>query len=501
MLKKIFAIVAAIALIAVLLLPAYAATFPDNLVNVLDCNALFTLMNSRLGTALITINTNAATGTIEMTPTSSDRDYIATNYLGYITDICPEIKADVWYTFHYEQDNNGSNTQFAINWENYSRTIKNGDVFKLTTAELTTRIFITAYNIKPQSNTRTISHLAIIPSALPLSGSFTDQTYPTYFNIEEYEDTIYENGYDEGYQEGWEASEDDGGPYERGYNAGHHDGYLDGLQGIVEAEEAAWDQGYAAGVEEAGSNIFHYATATAKITYTDGTPTSEIDFYLNEAYGTAWFMALKNNNAITQHENTINTITINLTWQPTRYWDWTAYEIFISGSGQINNSTIISNNNETYTLSYEQGSGIRQATISPGNYNVLIVKTYQINIPKASLDTITLYSGSQQYSAGFTQGQVDGYERGKNDGIIIGGQNKYNQEVVDNAYYRGYEEGLTLKESGDWRELISSVVETPANTLMSMFNFEILGMDMQKAIGSILAICLLLIIIKKATGK
>ena len=42
-----------------------------------------------------------------------------------------------------------------------------------------------------------------------------------------------------------------------------------------------------------------------------------------------------------------------------------------------------------------------------------------------------------------------------------------------------------------------AVTEAPINTFQSLFNFEILGLDMRLAFGSILAVCVLLIILKK----
>ena len=56
---------------------------------------------------------------------------------------------------------------------------------------------------------------------------------------------------------------------------------------------------------------------------------------------------------------------------------------------------------------------------------------------------------------------------------------------------------MNLSKTGDWRNLITAVVEAPVNTFQSLFNFEILGLDMRVAFGTIMSICVLLIIIKK----
>ena len=42
-----------------------------------------------------------------------------------------------------------------------------------------------------------------------------------------------------------------------------------------------------------------------------------------------------------------------------------------------------------------------------------------------------------------------------------------------------------------------AVTEAPINTFQSLFNFDVLGLDMRAAFGSVLAVCVVLIIIKK----
>lgn len=92
-----------------------------------------------------------------------------------------------------------------------------------------------------------------------------------------------------------------------------------------------------------------------------------------------------------------------------------------------------------------------------------------------------LRAGSQigyadAFDAGLTEGRAEGYELG---------------------FFEGKQEGLQITELGDWRSLIVSVCEVPINTFSSLFNFEILGLDMRAAFGSILALCVVLIVVKK----
>lgn len=79
-----------------------------------------------------------------------------------------------------------------------------------------------------------------------------------------------------------------------------------------------------------------------------------------------------------------------------------------------------------------------------------------------------------------SNGSADGYTIGFSDGKTT-----------------GYQEGLETAEKGTWENLIGAVVEAPVNAFQGLFNFEIMGLNMQAAFGSMLAICVLLIIVKK----
>lgn len=110
---------------------------------------------------------------------------------------------------------------------------------------------------------------------------------------------------------------------------------------------------------------------------------------------------------------------------------------------------------------------------------------------------------------GFTLGILsnpneESYVQGLRVGSTIGYDNAFDfgkQEGVKEGYQLGFTEGkaegLQVAQLGDWTDLMTAVAEAPINAFQSLFNFEILGLDMRAAFGSILALCVVLIIIKK----
>lgn len=102
---------------------------------------------------------------------------------------------------------------------------------------------------------------------------------------------------------------------------------------------------------------------------------------------------------------------------------------------------------------------------------------------------------SPQYNVGYLQGFLEGQKSSLEDAGQIFYDQGYNVGFSD-----GKKEGLSIAETGDWRNLMLAVTEAPINTFQSLFNFQVLGMDMRAAFGSILALCVVLIIVKKAVG-
>ena len=137
-------------------------------------------------------------------------------------------------------------------------------------------------------------------------------------------------------------------------------------------------------------------------------------------------------------------------------------------------------------------------------YKVFSFGDYQNELPRFS--TVDYYS-SMQFKTnitvaplGFRDGYAMGYTFGveENYGAVL---DTYYKDGLQTGYSEGYlagkVEGLQINQNSDWKSLMLAVVEAPINTFQSLFNFEILGLDMRLAFGSILAVCVLLIIVKK----
>lgn len=124
------------------------------------------------------------------------------------------------------------------------------------------------------------------------------------------------------------------------------------------------------------------------------------------------------------------------------------------------------------------------------------VFTDTVSMLRTMTFTTDLKISAEGYNAGYVAGYADG------TAVVAG-------PLVDEAYDRGYgtgyvlgfsngkKEGLQISETGDWKQLMLAVVEAPINTFQSLFNFEVLGLDMRAAFGSMMALCVLLVILKK----
>ncbi len=132
--------------------------------------------------------------------------------------------------------------------------------------------------------------------------------------------------------------------------------------------------------------------------------------------------------------------------------------------------------------------------------------TINIYVATYNVDTDASYTEediNEAYQNGYDSGYSSGWGDGTSDYAEI--MEEKVAEAYDEGFGAGYndgyiegkKEGITVSENGDWIGLMTAVVEAPVNTFQSLFNFNVLGLDMRVAFGSILTLCLLLIVIKK----
>ena len=301
-----------------------------------------------------------------------------------------------------------------------------------------------------------------------------------------YKGTTISSSYNEGYVAGKETG------YNQGYTAGNTDGTA-----------AGYEQGVAAQMEKNRTGIFKNANFKAKLYYNlndgKGRQIKEFSFEPNIIQDGVYFENLFDDiNAWSQSTYDDNLyifdytdyVTIEISWMPNDVFDLLSHPIYIVGDPDVNYGSINDIYNHVYSVNADPGNEKRKFVPTVEFTSIVINKfSIQIGRPYDLLCSFTLYSENERYNIGYH----DGYTAGVDDGEKKG----YN-EGSKNGFLLGKEEGLRLSENSNWRSLMTAVVETPVNAFQSLFNFEILGLDMRMAFGSILAICVLFIVIKFA---
>lgn len=336
----------------------------------------------------------------------------------------------------------------------------------------------------------------------------------------------YTEGHTAGYQEGYTTGETAG--YQEGYTAGETAGYRHGWD---DGHDNGYTNGYAAGYEfgtndtiERMKNILKKATYTAEVSYytnNQGDFTKQNTTIILNEYKTFIYNGVNFNEYQTQMEQIITSDfmseglisgSITLEWAAEDQFDYTQIPIYLSILQTIPANSyhgyIYTANNQRYQAygiyidnsdnAYENTKQAKFSISDSENviYPVIVKKiTIAYNFPIQTQNTdigrfsiITNNAGFQEgYAAGWNDGRIDGTTEAYDNGYAVG---------ESNGYQKGYKAGFESTKNGDWKHLISAVVETPVNTLMSLFNFEILGLDMRIAIASIITISVVIIIIK-----
>lgn len=103
------------------------------------------------------------------------------------------------------------------------------------------------------------------------------------------------------------------------------------------------------------------------------------------------------------------------------------------------------------------------------------------------VDFINIYDEYRKleggYERGYQAGSLQGYTEGKNAGY-------------ENGYQRGKADGLALADVATFEDLMSSVFDVPIRAFTSLFNFDILGVNMANFFLSILTLCIVLAVVK-----
>lgn len=298
----------------------------------------------------------------------------------------------------------------------------------------------------------------------------------------------YSKGYTEGYEKGHKA----------GYNSGYKVGYDEGYQNALKKTANKFQFG-----------VFAYCHFNAILGIPDSSGATQTytisDVNMSFGYGYVYC----GNQTVTQINNAIKSATGKAPEYDLAGLDWIKIEcifessfdfrsqpLYITGDSDIQDLTVYSVSEDVASCGYEyNSSGAFSQFKLPDSWNGPFhckKAVLYIGRPVDLLQAFSLYSPSGQFFTGYDVGYADGAKETAEDARQEGYKSGYTNGVID-----GKKEGISISNSGEFGNLIAAVVDAPVNTFQSMFNFEILGMNMQKAIGAVLALCVVAIIIKK----
>lgn len=114
-----------------------------------------------------------------------------------------------------------------------------------------------------------------------------------------------------------------------------------------------------------------------------------------------------------------------------------------------------------------------------------------LTIPTRSYTFTTFLSDNEIYQQGVLDGEVEGFENGKNQGYTQG----YSRGFEEGKNY-GYNEALNNNNPYTFDALISSVLDVPVRTFTSLFNFTILGVNLAEFMLGLFTFCIIITLVR-----
>lgn len=202
---------------------------------------------------------------------------------------------------------------------------------------------------------------------------------------------------------------------------------------------------------------------------------TSIESYINESYDDTYYIG----------ELTLNNV------------------IPITQNAEADIVNVLDSGNEEFACTmYINGSQVTLSGAFPYvlNYTPLF---YNCNISLYNAWTFApTYISSQAFADGtYNAGYNVGYTQGYNDGYNVGNSNGYSQ-----GYQEGYSEGFTEGSTQDETAvaIFSGMVNVgliPVNFFLSIFNFEVFGINISAMVSAFLTIAIIVIIVRMVTGK
>lgn len=116
----------------------------------------------------------------------------------------------------------------------------------------------------------------------------------------------------------------------------------------------------------------------------------------------------------------------------------------------------------------------------------------------ADIFNLPMLDNNLTYNAGFDSGYSSGYYQGDIDGQQTGYDKGFTDGKV-NGYNLGYDEGK-VSSSYSFSSLLGAVFDAPIEAFKGLFNFEILGTNMQGFVLALLTLSVIIVVIKIALG-
>lgn len=146
--------------------------------------------------------------------------------------------------------------------------------------------------------------------------------------------------------------------------------------------------------------------------------------------------------------------------------------------------------NEIFTSKY---NFISYVDINNNNLNIFIPLDSNITSDYFTFRTYYTSAGNNDsYLEGVNVGYSNGFINGQKEGETIG----YNK-----GYNIGYNVGLNDSNQYTFLNLISATIDAPISYFQSLFNFELLGVNLQGFITGLFTLCVIVTIIKLCLGR
>ena len=176
---------------------------------------------------------------------------------------------------------------------------------------------------------------------------------------------------------------------------------------------------------------------------------------------------------------------------PTKYIVFVLPSLFYFSITQSNNF-----NSNIYSMSFSLSSynGVVFSTIgdsilSQGNLS-------DISLTLISTNAVLTPEQEEYYNSGYTAGY--------NDGKTAGVNSVNTEQYFDNGYTAGYNDGKTagIASANDYSfiSLFGAIFDAPVKTFTSLFNFDLLGVNILSLITALFTLCVIVVIVRFCFG-